>query len=363
MRVSDFNYELPPELIAQEPLAERGASRMLVMERATGRCGLRTFRDFPEFVRPGDVLVLNDTKVIPARLFGRRASGGRVEFLLVEEARPGVWRGLAKPGGKLRIGEAVPLDGLDGAAVKAEGRRQKAEAEAGGSAGVTIVGREPEDGMVLLDFGGADVPALLERAGRIPLPPYIEREARAEDLTWYQTVFARKPGAVAAPTAGLHFTPEILDACRAKGAALARVTLHVGPGTFRPVKAEHLADHVMHAEAYELTPEAAEAVNGARRSGGRVIAIGTTSVRVLESCADAATRTVVPGAGKTRLFLHPPKVPLVTDCLLTNFHLPQSTLLMLVSAFSTVEHVRAAYALAIRERFRFFSYGDCMLLV
>ena len=188
MRVSDFNYELPPELIAQEPLPERASSRMLVMERATGRCGLRMFREFPEFVRAGDCLVLNDTKVIPARLFGHRASGGRVEFLLVEEERPGLWRSLARPGGKLRIGEQVPLDGLDGVSV-------------------TVAGREPDDGLVLLDFGAADVLALLECAGTIPLPPYIEREAGTNDLQWYQTVYARKPGAVAAPT-----TPEELQA-------------------------------------------------------------------------------------------------------------------------------------------------------
>ncbi len=344
MRVSDFNFELPQELIAQEPLAERTSSRMLVMERTSGQCELRSFRDFPEFLHSGDCLVLNNTKVIPARLLGHRASGGRVEFLLVEEVRPGLWRSLARPGGKLRIGEQVPLDGPSPAAF------------------VTIAGKEPDEGLVLVDFGDADVLALLDRAGKIPLPPYIEREARAEDLQWYQTVYAQKPGAVAAPTAGLHFTPEILAACEAKGAKIVHVTLHVGPGTFRPVKAERIEDHVMHAEAYELTPAAAETINATRRAGGRVIAIGTTSVRVLESCADSATRTVVPGTGKTRIFLYPPKTPQVTDCLLTNFHLPQSTLLMLVSCFSTVEHVKAAYALAIRERFRFFSYGDCMFL-
>ena len=351
MRVADFNFTLPPELIAQEPLAERTASRMLVMERATGHCELRNFRDFPAFVRPGDCLVLNDTKVIPARLLGQRASGGRVEFLLVEEIRPGLWRSLARPGGKLRVGEQVQLTGLE-------------EAHQAFPAGVvTIAGKEPDEGLVLLDFGTTDVLALLDRAGKIPLPPYIEREARAEDLQWYQTVYARKPGAVAAPTAGLHFTPEILAACEAKGVQLVHVTLHVGPGTFRPVKALRIEDHVMHAEAYELTVAAAATINATHNAGGRVIAIGTTSVRVLESCTDASTRRVIPGTGKTRIFLYPPQTPRVTDCLLTNFHLPQSTLLMLVSCFSTVEHVQAAYALAIRERYRFFSYGDCMLLV
>ena len=401
MRVADFNYELPPELIAQEPLAERAASRMLVMARPTGRCELRTFRDFPELLRAGDCVVLNDTKVIPARLLGHRASGGRVEFLLVEELRPGVWRSLARPGGKLRIGERVQVDG-GGRSVHGttegetptEERKQEGKANGasfrfsvgappsvvhpsvGASPSVvhpsvgappsvflTVVGREPEEGLVLVDFGDADVLALLERVGRIPLPPYIEREARAEDRHGYQTVYARQPGAVAAPTAGLHFTPEILAACEAKGVKLAQVTLHVGPGTFRPVKAERVEEHVMHAEAYELTAAAAAIINATRRAGGRVIAIGTTSVRVLESCADPATRTVIPGAGRTRIFLHPPQTPLVTDALLTNFHLPQSTLLMLVSCFSSVEHVQAAYALAIRERFRFFSYGDCMLLL
>ena len=348
MRVADFDYELPPELIAQTPPPTRDASRLLVMERATGACELRTFRDFPGYLRPGDCLVLNDTRVFPARLFARRATAGagRVELLLLEPLAhpPGqAWKSMAKPGRRLKAGEVLTLEEAPGETV-------------------TITGRL-EDGTFAVRFSAADVPALLERAGRVPLPPYIEREADAADRERYQTVYADRAGAVAAPTAGLHFTPELLAGIAAAGMAVTRVTLHVGPGTFQPVKAERIEEHVMHAERYELSPETAALVNGTRARGGRVVAVGTTSVRVLESCVVPGTHTVAPGRGETRLFLHPPKTPQVVDALLTNFHLPHSTLLMLVSCFSSWERIQAAYALAVRERFRFFSYGDCMLLV
>jgi S-adenosylmethionine:tRNA ribosyltransferase-isomerase len=346
MLVSDFDYDLPPELIAQYPLPDRAAARMLVMDRRTGACGLRTFRDLPAFLRPGDCLVLNDTKVIPARLLGHRVpSGGQVELLLVEEAAPGQWNCLLHPGRRLHPGDRIRLEGV----------RQ-------GPDTVTLRQRLPE-GLFHVEFPTPDVLGLLEDAGTVPLPPYIERPAEAADRERYQTVYAAWPGAVAAPTAGLHFTPAIFAEVRAAGVEVARLTLHVGPGTFRPVKSATVEEHTMHEETYELTEEAAQTINAARRRGGRILAVGTTSVRVLETCADSATRTVRAGRGRTRIFLHPPMTPAVVDGLLTNFHLPRSTLLMLVATFTTLEKLKAAYALAVREQYRFFSYGDCMLLI
>jgi len=351
MFLSDFDYELPQELIAQYPVPDRAASRMLVMDRASGACELRMFRDFPLFLRPGDCLVLNDTKVIPARIFGmREKTGSRVELLLLEPDSAGVatagtsrWKALVRPGRRQRPGDRLMLEGAPDQTV-------------------TILAHH-KDGTFSVEFRVPDVLPLLERIGRIPLPPYIERADENSDRDRYQTVYAQRPGAVAAPTAGLHFTPDILAGIEANGIKLARVTLHVGAGTFQPVKAERIEDHVMHAESYELSPAAASVVNATRTAGGRVIAIGTTSVRVLESCTEPASRTVRAGTGRTRLFLHPPLQPKVVDGLLTNFHLPRSTLLMLVSTFSTLVKIKAAYALAVRERFRFFSYGDCMLLL
>lgn len=345
MRLSDFDYELPRELIAQHPLPDRAASRLLVVERHTGACELRAFGDFPRLIRPGDCVVVNDTRVIPARLFGRRTgSGGRVEFLLLHalNSHPGHWEAMLRPGRRLRPGATVALDGTDGTIA-------------------TIEERLP-DGTCRVSFGAADVLRLAEQAGRVPLPPYITREPEAADRDRYQTVYAATPGAVAAPTAGLHFTPDILMAVKAAGATVVSLTLHVGPGTFLPVKSEDPTAHVMHAEYYDLPPATAATVNAAKAAGNRVIAIGTTSVRVLETCADGDTGRVRPGSGWTRLFLYPPMQPKVTDCLLTNFHLPCSTLLMLVSTFSSLENIRNAYALAVRERLRFFSYGDCMFL-
>ena len=344
MNVSDFDYELPPELIAQYPAPERAASRLLVMSRATGKCEIRSFAQFPELLNPGDCLVLNDTRVVPARLLGRRApTGGSVEALVLEQIESRRWLCMLKPGRRLRPGDRVEL-------------------EAESAVGFTVSARRA-DGRFEVAFDTDEVPALLDRAGLVPLPPYIRRCAEADDRHRYQTVYADKPGAVAAPTAGLHFSSEILADIRGRGVAVAAITLHVGPGTFRPVTADRVEEHLMHEEAYELSPQAAELVNSTRARAGRVLAVGTTSVRVLETCADPATRTVTPGCGRTRLFLHPPYDPAIPDALLTNFHLPRSTLLMLVSAFSSVEHVLAAYRLAIRERMRFYSYGDCMLLL
>ena len=344
MLVSDFDYHLPPELIAQVPAVDRSAARMLVMSRDTGRCELRGFGDFPGYLRPGDCLVLNDTRVIPARLRGRRLpTGGQVEALVLEALSETRWACMLRPGRRMRVGERVELEGVPGRGFMVTARRA--------------------EGLCEIEFDAPGVCELLEQAGQVPLPPYIRRPPDAADRERYQTVYAAKPGAVAAPTAGLHFTREVLERIQAMGVAIARLTLHVGPGTFRPVKGERVEDHVMHEEVYELPGDAAEKVNRARDTGGRVIAVGTTSVRVLETCQDQGTGRVRSGGGRTRIFLHTPMVPRVVDGLLTNFHLPRSTLLMLVCTFSSVSHVLSAYHLAIRERCRFYSYGDCMLLL
>jgi len=345
VRLADFDYELPEELIAQRPADKRHDSRMLVVSRKTGTCEIRTFPDLPGYIRPGDCLVINDTRVIPARLYGRRqGSGGHVEALLLEPLGEERWKCMLRPGRRLKKGSCIDLGAP------------------GEGTGFEVLAKSA-DGTAEIAFFGAGSADLIERHGSIPLPPYIRRDATEDDLDRYQTVYAESPGAVAAPTAGLHFTPEILAAIRDRGADVATVTLHVGPGTFRPVKTERIDEHEMHEERYVLSAEAAAVVNATRENGGRVIAIGTTSVRVLESCADPATRRVVAQSGRTRLFMRPPIRPVVTDALLTNFHLPRSTLLMLVSTFSSVKDVLAAYRLAVRERFRFYSYGDCMLLV
>lgn len=343
MKTSDFDYELPDELIAQAPVTPRDRSRMLVLHRGTGECEVRAFADFAAYLNPGDCLVVNDTRVIPARLLGRRVpSGGRVEILLVERTGVGAWTCFLKPGRRLKPGARIALEGVD--------------AE-------VVVDQKGEGGECAVRIDVADPDAVIERAGHVPLPPYIRREDEGADRERYQTVYAEKAGAVAAPTAGLHFTERILDEVAAKGVELGRLTLHVGPGTFRPVQVDDPTRHEMHEEVYDLPVETADAIRRARARGARVVAVGTTTVRVLETCADPETRTVQPGKGRTRLFLHPPKTPMVADALLTNFHLPRSTLLMLVSTFSSVEHVLAAYRLAVREQFRFYSYGDCMLLV
>ena len=344
MKLSDFDYTLPPELIAQKPADRRAESRMLVMNRQSGNCELRKFTEFPELIRADDCLVINNTRVIPSRLFGHRTeTGGKAEVLLLEETGPGCWTALLKPGRRMHEGDSLTIDGQVTTHAKVLGRT--------------------EDGKAFrLRFNTTEVLDMLEKNGAIPLPPYIQREDTHEDRSRYQTVYAKEPGAVAAPTAGLHFTPEILDSLRARGVAIAEVTLHVGPGTFRPVQAEHIHEHEMHEERYRLSSTAARTVNRCRQRGGRVIAIGTTSVRVLETCA-TEQGTVTPGTGRTRIFMHPPKTPKVCDGLLTNFHLPRSTLLMLVATFTSLENVKKAYELAIQNRFRFYSYGDCMLLL
>ncbi len=323
-RVRDYDYELPPELIAQRPLELRDASRMMVLRREAQSIEHRYFRELPALLSPGDLLVLNDSRVVAARRF---SDDGEIEFLFTEQLSDRSWRALVKPGRKMRIGHHAILSGTraEVVAIREDGDRE------------LVFERE-----INVHEGGA-----------MPLPPYIERMADAEDSERYQTVFARAPGSVAAPTAGLHFTPELLAKI-----PHATITLHVGTGTFRPVKVEDATQHPMHAERFTITAAAAAAID----SASRVVAVGTTSVRVLES---AATREgqVIPQSGSTDIFIRPPFDFRVVDLLLTNFHLPRSTLLMLVSAFAGREFALRAYAEAVRERYRFFSYGDCMLIL
>jgi S-adenosylmethionine:tRNA ribosyltransferase-isomerase len=395
MRVSDFNFDLPEELIAQHPPAERGASRMLVLRRDAGEqaggaghvAGGPEFEDamfcdLPRLLEPGDLLVLNDSRVLPARLFGRRVgvregsarAGGVVEVLLVEAAESGgggVWRALVKPGRKVRVGDRLEFFAAGGESEPV----LVAEVVGAGEFGERTLRFAPVE-----DFFGA-----LERVGHMPLPPYIRRqqagrsgtapdaaEDRAEDWARYQTVYARQAGSAAAPTAGLHFTPEILTELRARGVEIATLTLHVGLGTFQPVRVSELAEIRLHAERYTLPAATAEALNRARREGRRVIAVGTTTTRVLEHVAmEAEVRggaEFVACAGLTSVFLGPGHRFRVVEGLLTNFHLPESTLLMLVAAFAGVgdegrRAVLAAYGHAIREGYGFYSYGDCMLLL
>ncbi len=340
-RLADFDYALPPALIAQQPLADRAASRLLVLERASGRVTHRHFPDLLELIAPQDALVLNVSRVIPARLLGMRESGQPAELLLVREVDGGAWLALAHPGGKLKPGRRVRF-----------GPDSVAEIE------VVLGG-----GLRQVRFVDAlDARATLAKYGAVPLPPYIRRAPTPADAERYQTVYAKDDGSVAAPTAGLHFTPALLDAIRRKGTAVAELDLHVGPGTFKPVEGDDFTRHHMHAEAYVVSEAAAAVINQRRAAGGRVWAVGTTAVRALETATDDAGR-VHAGAGDTALFIHPPYRFRAVDRLVTNFHLPRSTLLMLVCAFGGHEHVMAAYREAIRERYRFYSYGDAMVVI
>jgi S-adenosylmethionine:tRNA ribosyltransferase-isomerase len=357
VKTADFDYDLPPELIAQEPARERTLARMMVIDRASGRLTHVGVGDLPSYLQAGDLLVLNDTKVIPARLYGRKAdTGGRVELLLIEETAPGVWDALCGASRRPRVGSVVRF---------AEGRIEGriADWRPGGRVAVELACEGP-----LLDA--------LERYGLPPLPPYIrrqksgdrsqeteqDRERGERDRQRYQTIYARVPGAVAAPTAGLHFTEELLQELGKRGIGRAMVTLHVGPGTFRPVSAEDVEEHTMEAERFTIADAAAAEVNRTRGAGGRIVAVGSTVVRTLETAADEQG-TVRPGSGRTEIFIRPPYRFRAVDALLTNFHLPRSTLLMMVSAFAGRDLVRHAYAEAIAQRYRFYSYGDCMLIV
>jgi S-adenosylmethionine:tRNA ribosyltransferase-isomerase len=369
--VRDFNYRLPPEQIAQQPLSDRAASRMLTLDRGSGSLQDNWFRSFPGVLRPGDLLVLNDTRVLPARLFGRRTGihaqpisarnpaaaqhlQGNVEVLLTAQHSLLEWSALVHPGRKLPVGERLFFfapENVDSAV----GQEPLLTAE--------IVGRG-EFGERRLRFNHvADFYAILDRIGHMPLPPYIHRTDDVADRERYQTVFAAERGSAAAPTAGLHFTPEILSAIRARGVGIAHLTLHVGLGTFQPVRVERLEDIRLHSERYTLPDATAHAVNLARREGRRVIAVGTTTVRTLEHCARQSENGELRAhSGETEMFISPGYEFRVVAALLTNFHLPQSTLLMLVCAFAGTEKVLAAYNHAVAEGYRFFSYGDCMFL-
>jgi len=341
VKLSDFDYPLPEELVAQEPVTPRDASRLLVL-KGEGPEEHRRFAEIESLLAPGDLLVFNDSKVIPARLVGRKESGGRAELLLCEPLAGGLgrrWRAMGQASKPIRDGTVVAFDGLSARVLASEGE------------GFHVVE---------LDREGAELEAALARAGRVPLPPYIRREPGEMDRARYQTVFAREPGSVAAPTAGLHFTEALLGRLAARGVRRAAVTLHVGPGTFLPVRGESIESHRMHAERYEVPPAAAEELEACRARGGRVVAVGTTSVRTLESAFDGAR--VAAGEGRTELFLRPGDSFRVVDRMITNFHLPRSTLLMLVCAFSGTERVLAAYREAVSRRYRFFSYGDAMWL-
>jgi S-adenosylmethionine:tRNA ribosyltransferase-isomerase len=359
--VSEFDYRLPEELIAQEPLAERASARMLRLSRATGRIEDLCFRDFPELLLPGDLVVFNNTRVFPARLFGRRSGSkaqtlsaqnpasrdflkGRIEVLLTKQicAEPNEWECLVRPGRKIGVGERLYF-----------GEQDELMAEVVARA---VFGERRIRFDSVADFWGT-----LDRLGHVPLPPYIAREDRWSDRDRYQTVYARELGSVAAPTAGLHFTPEILARLKERRIETAEITLHVGLGTFQPVRTEQVEEHKLHGEAYEISPEAAVKINRALEEKRRVVAIGTTTVRTLEYAARDSGR-VQPGSGEAELFIYPGFQFRVVDALLTNFHLPQSTLLMLVSAFGETEHVLAAYRHAVEQRYRFYSYGDCMLV-
>ena len=341
LKKSDFYFDLPQELIAQDPLEDRSASRLLVLNRKTGAVEHHTFREITNYVRSGDCLVLNNTKVIPARLMGvKEDTGAAIEVLLLKRRDNDVWETLVKPGKKARPGAKIVFG--DGC-LRAE----------------VLDVEEEGNRLIRFDYEGI-FEEVLDRLGEMPLPPYITH--KLQDKNRYQTVYAKYEGSAAAPTAGLHFTEELLAQIEEMGVNIAYVTLHVGLGTFRPVKADNILEHHMHSEHYEVTPETAELINRTKESGGRVICVGTTSCRTVESAADENGR-VQPGCGDTEIFIYPGYRFKALDCLITNFHLPESTLVMLVSALAGRENVLAAYREAVEERYRFFSFGDAMLVI
>ena len=340
MKTSDFYYDLPEELIAQDPLEDRSSSRLMVLDRESGEISHHIFKDIIEYLNPEDCLVINDTKVIPARLYGiKENTGAHIEILLLKRRENDVWETLVRPGKKAKPGTRLTFG--DG--------RLKAEV-------IDVV----EEGNRLIHFEYEGIfEEILDQLGEMPLPPYITH--KLQDKNRYQTVYAKHEGSAAAPTAGLHFTPELLAAIEAKGIRIARVTLHVGLGTFRPVKVEDVTQHHMHSEYYQVTQEAADIINDTKKRGGRVIAVGTTSTRTLESVADE-DGTMHATGGWTEIFIYPGYKFKCIDALITNFHLPESTLLMLVSALAGKEHIMHAYETAVQERYRFFSFGDAMFI-
>ncbi|HIW59988.1 MAG TPA: tRNA preQ1(34) S-adenosylmethionine ribosyltransferase-isomerase QueA [Candidatus Anaerobutyricum avicola] len=340
MKTSDFYYDLPEELIAQDPLENRSDSRLMVLDKKTGAVSHHIFRDIVEYLQPGDCLVINDTKVIPARLIGSKEdTGAKIEVLLLKRKTGDVWETLVKPGRKAKPGTRIQFgDGLlvgEVMDIVDEGNR-----------------------LIKFEFDGI-FEEILDRLGQMPLPPYITHQLKDKDR--YNTVYATHSGSAAAPTAGLHFTPELLHTIEEKGIDIARVTLHVGLGTFRPVKVDDVENHHMHSEFYMIDEKAAEKINRAKENGKRVICVGTTSCRTIESAADENGR-LKPCSGWTEIFIYPGYQFKILDCLITNFHLPESTLIMLVSALAGKEHVLAAYEEAVKERYRFFSFGDAMFI-
>mgnify|MGYP002510304987 FL=1 len=341
MKRQDFYYELPEELIAQDPLEDRSSSRLLVLDKKSGAISHQVFRDITSYFRKGDCLVINDTKVLPARLIGsKEGTNAKIEILLLKRKENNIWETLVKPGKKARVGTKIQFgEGLLVGEV------------------IDVV----EEGNRLIRFTYEGIfEEILDRLGQMPLPPYITHQL--EDKNRYQTVYAAHTGSAAAPTAGLHFTPELLENIEKMGVDIAKVTLHVGLGTFRPVKVEEITDHHMHSEFYQISEEAAEKINRAKEQGGRVICVGTTSCRTVESAADEDGR-IGACSGWTEIFIYPGYQFKVLDCLITNFHLPESTLIMLVSALAGRENVLAAYEEAVKEKYRFFSFGDAMLVV
>ncbi|HHW42914.1 MAG TPA: tRNA preQ1(34) S-adenosylmethionine ribosyltransferase-isomerase QueA [Desulfotomaculum sp.] len=341
MKLSDFDYDLPEELIAQEPAPRRDESRLMVLHRREDRIEHRLFRDIVDYLSPKDVLVVNETRVIPARLVGQKADGGgEVEVLLLRQLDRERWETLVRPGRRLKPGTRLVFgDGLAGGVVEET---------------------TPEGGRVIAFTSTVPFREVLHRLGKMPLPPYIKQYSG--DPRRYQTVYARQEGSAAAPTAGLHFTSELLENIQSRGVALVKVLLHVGLGTFRPVRVEDITEHHMHAEYYEITPEAARDINGARARGGRVVAVGTTTTRCLETVAGNDGR-IAPGSGWTDIFIYPGYRFKAIDALVTNFHLPRSTLIMMVSAFAGRERILRAYRTAVEMRYRFFSFGDAMLIL
>lgn len=346
MHISEFDYHLPEELIAQEPIDQRDLSRLMVLHRSSGQIEHKCFFDIIDYLEEGDCLVLNNSKVIPARLFGlKKGTGAKVEFLLIKMLPDGRWETMVRPGKRVKEGDVISFS---------EEQLFQAVIEGYGSEGTRIVRFEYEG--IFLER--------LEEIGKMPLPPYIRRESTETDKDRYQTVYSLIDGSVAAPTAGLHFTEELLAKAKAKGVNIAYVTLHVGIGTFRPVKCDRIEEHTMHFEEYEISSEAAEMINATKRAGGRIICVGTTSCRTIESAAEPCENgfCVKPGFGSTGIFIYPGYEFKMLDSLITNFHLPKSTLLMLISALYNKEDILKAYQAAIEEKYRFFSYGDAMYI-
>ena len=337
MKRTDFHYDLPPALIAQSPLEQRSASRLLCFDKLSGGLKDRRFSDLPALLNPGDLLVFNNTKVIPARLYGIKASGGRVEILVERLLNQQECLAQVRASKSPKAGGLLILE--DGSELRVLGR---------------------QDSFFHLQFVNGDLMALLQNLGHMPLPPYITREDTDRDRRRYQTVYAQTPGAVAAPTAGLHFDQALLDQLDQKGIQSTTVTLHVGAGTFQPVRVDNIEDHDMHAEWLEVPQSACDAIEAARAHGGRVVAVGTTAVRSLEAAAQGGQ--LQPYSGDSRIFIYPPYQFKVVDAMITNFHLPESTLIMLISAFAGREQILAAYQYAVDNRYRFFSYGDAMLI-